>query len=106
MLIVGKGAREHALAWRLSKSQSVKQVFVFSGNGGTSSEEGAVPISNLTGIRTGPTGYSELAQKAKQLEVGLVVVGSDDDVVNGIEEYFGGGQSRSTIDPNESTNSH
>ncbi|CAG1999180.1 unnamed protein product [Fusarium graminearum] len=38
----------------------------------------------------GPTGYSELAQKAKQLEVGLVVVGSDDDVVNGIEEYFGG----------------
>ncbi|KAF5239531.1 hypothetical protein FAUST_4852 [Fusarium austroamericanum] len=88
VLIVGKGAREHALAWRLSKSQSVKQVFVFPGNGGTSSEEGAVPISNLTGIRTGPTGYSELAQKAKQLEVGLVVVGPDDDVVNGIEEYF------------------
>ncbi|KAM0236109.1 hypothetical protein ACHAPO_005333 [Fusarium lateritium] len=93
VLVVGKGAREHALAWRLSKSQSVKEVFVFPGNGGTSLDEnkvgqGAAPISNFTGIRTGPTGYSDLAQKAKQLEVGLVVVGPDDDVVNGIEECF------------------
>ncbi|RGP59754.1 phosphoribosylamine-glycine ligase [Fusarium sporotrichioides] len=93
VLVVGKGAREHALAWRLSKSQSVKQVFVFPGNGGTSFDESTIeqnvaPISNLTGIRTGCTRYSDLAQKARQLDVGLVVVGPDDDVVNGIEEYF------------------
>ncbi|RGP80114.1 phosphoribosylamine-glycine ligase [Fusarium longipes] len=88
VLVVGKGAREHALAWRLSKSTSVKRVFVFPGNGGTTLDESAVPITNLTGIRIGPTGYHDLAQKAKQLEVGLVVVGPDEDVVNGIEEHF------------------
>jgi phosphoribosylamine--glycine ligase/phosphoribosylformylglycinamidine cyclo-ligase len=89
VLVVGKGAREHALAWKLSQSKSVKHVFVFPGNGGTSlEEEGVVPISNLSGIRAGRSGYPDLAQKAKELEIGLVVVGPDDDVVNGIEEYF------------------
>ncbi|GKU16481.1 unnamed protein product [Fusarium langsethiae] len=106
VLVVGKGAREHALAWRLSKSQSVKQVFVFPGNGGTSLDEStieqnAAPISNLTGIRTGCTGYSNLAQKARQLDVGLVVVGPGDDAVNGIEEYFREGQSQPTVNPSK-----
>lgn len=92
VLVVGKGAREHALAWKLSQARSVKHVFVFPGNGGTPHAEGTVPISNLTGIPAGALGYCELAQKAKNLGIGLAVVGPDDDVVNGIEMYFGEGE--------------
>ncbi|RBR16585.1 uncharacterized protein FIESC28_06887 [Fusarium coffeatum] len=88
VLVVGKGAREHALAWKLSQARSVEHVFVFPGNGGTTHTEGVVPIYTLAGIPTGTSGYFELAQKAKNLGIGLVVVGPDDDVVNGIEEYF------------------
>ena len=35
ILIVGSGGREHALGWKLSKSQSVSTVYYCPGNGGT-----------------------------------------------------------------------
>lgn len=100
VLVVGKGAREHALAWKLSQqAQSVEHVFIFPGNGGTPCEEGAVPISNLTGVPAGISGYHSLAQTAKEIGIGLVVVGPDDDVVNGIEEYFRQGLSQPVTHP-------
>ncbi|MBC8365925.1 phosphoribosylamine--glycine ligase [bacterium] len=34
-LVIGSGGREHALAWRLEKSESVPQVALWPGNGGT-----------------------------------------------------------------------
>ena len=42
--ILGNGGREHALAWKIKQSQSVKTVYVAPGNGGTSREEG---VSNI-----------------------------------------------------------
>ncbi|KAH7173599.1 phosphoribosylglycinamide synthetase [Fusarium flagelliforme] len=88
VLVIGKGAREHALAWKLGQQiRSVEHVFVFPGNGGTSCDS-VSSISNLSGIPFGRSGYRELAQRAKEIGVGLVVVGPDDDVVSGIEEYF------------------
>ena len=39
VLVVGGGGREHALAWKLSKSNIVTEVFVAPGNGGTEIEE-------------------------------------------------------------------
>ena len=35
VLIIGSGGREHALAWSLSRSEQVEQVYVANGNGGT-----------------------------------------------------------------------
>ena len=35
VLIIGSGGREHALAWKISKSPLVKEIFVAPGNGGT-----------------------------------------------------------------------
>jgi len=40
VLIVGSGGREHALAWKAIQSESVTEVYVAPGNGGTSNEEG------------------------------------------------------------------
>ena len=39
VLVVGSGGREHALAWKLSKSNIVTEVLVAPGNGGTEIEE-------------------------------------------------------------------
>jgi phosphoribosylamine-glycine ligase len=35
ILILGSGGREHAIAWIISKSSLVKQIFVAPGNAGT-----------------------------------------------------------------------
>ncbi|HEX7197497.1 MAG TPA: phosphoribosylamine--glycine ligase N-terminal domain-containing protein, partial [Candidatus Limnocylindria bacterium] len=35
VLVVGSGAREHALAWRLARDEGVRRVRVAPGNGGT-----------------------------------------------------------------------
>ena len=35
ILLVGSGGREHAIAWKLAKSEKVSKVFVAPGNGGT-----------------------------------------------------------------------
>jgi phosphoribosylamine--glycine ligase len=39
VLLIGSGGREHALAWRLVKSERVARLFVAPGNGGTATLE-------------------------------------------------------------------
>ncbi len=55
-LIVGGGGREHALAWKLAQSPTVKRVFVAPGNGGTARMDGVLnmPVSDsdLPGLMT------------------------------------------------------
>ncbi|KAH7328355.1 putative bifunctional purine Ade1 [Stachybotrys elegans] len=83
ILLIGKGAREHALAWKLSQSPKVWHVYVVPGNGGTSRLDN---VSNLDCVRADD--YAGLVTLAKVLGVGLVVAGPDDAVVDGIEGYF------------------
>ena len=39
ILILGQGGREHAIAWKLSRSEIVSQVYVCPGNAGTFHED-------------------------------------------------------------------
>lgn len=89
VLIIGKGAREHSLAWRLSKSPSVQHIHVLPGNGGTQELDG---VSNIGSIMEND--YAGMVTLAKDLGVGLVVVGPDDAVADGIEGYFRASESR------------
>ncbi|KAF4416393.1 phosphoribosylamine-glycine ligase [Fusarium acutatum] len=89
VLVIGESAREHALAWQLSRARSVKHVFVFPGNAGThevAASNGTAGISAFEGASSSE--YYDFAKRAKEIGIGLVVVGPDDDVVNGIEEFF------------------
>ncbi len=83
VLLVGKGAREHSLAWKLAQSPSVQHVYVVPGNGGTSELDN---VSNISSVEAND--YPALAVLAKDLGIGLVVAGPDDAVVDGIEGFF------------------
>ena len=49
VLLVGSGGREHALAWKMAKSNKVFKIFVAPGNGGTAIENKCENI-NITDI--------------------------------------------------------
>ena len=44
IFVIGQGGREHAIAWKLSKSNKVDNVYVCPGNGGTSLEENIINV--------------------------------------------------------------
>ncbi|OFS82391.1 phosphoribosylamine--glycine ligase [Oligella sp. HMSC05A10] len=80
ILVIGGGGREHALAWRFSKSSEVDQVFVAPGNGGTASTQGMRNI-NLSSAE-------DLLQFAKDNHVALTVVGPEAPLAAGVVDVF------------------
>ncbi len=80
VLIVGSGGREHALAWALEKSPGVDELFVATGNGGTSriAENVAIPVGDI----------DALTKFAVEREIDLTVVGPEAPLVDGIVDRF------------------
>lgn len=76
VLVVGNGGREHALAWKISQSPRVEQVFVAPGNAGTARDATNVPIA--------ATDHAALIQFAKENDIGLTVVGPEAPLVAGL----------------------
>ncbi|KAG9486200.1 hypothetical protein GDO78_008997 [Eleutherodactylus coqui] len=78
VLVIGSGAREHALAWKLAQSAHVKQVLVAPGNAGTASS-GKISNSDV------PTGdHTQLIKFCKSSDVSLVVVGPEAPLAAGL----------------------
>lgn len=80
ILVIGAGGREHAIVWSLSKSEKVNTIYCAPGNAGISQIAQCVPI--------GVHEFERLAEFALQKEVGLVVVGPDDPLADGIVDVF------------------
>ncbi|ETD70408.1 phosphoribosylamine--glycine ligase [Pelistega indica] len=80
VLVVGSGGREHAIAWRLSQSPKVSEVFVAPGNGGTALEK------NLTNIPL--TKKEDLLKFAQEHQIALTVVGPEAPLADGIVDLF------------------
>ena len=70
VLLVGTGAREHALAWKLRQSAAVDDIFVAPGNGGTTQVATNVPIQ--------PRDIDGLVQAAKDLRINFYLASMDD----------------------------
>ena len=51
VLVLGSGAREHALAWRLARDEGVRRVRIAPGNGGTAAVAEPVPDLDITDPR-------------------------------------------------------
>ncbi|MBP9757070.1 MAG: phosphoribosylamine--glycine ligase [Candidatus Pacebacteria bacterium] len=80
ILIIGSGAREHALAWKLAQSPRAGTVYVAPGNAGTAEAFKNVDIP--------ATNIQALAQFAAQNNIGLTVVGPDEPLSLGIVDQF------------------
>ncbi len=80
VLVIGSGAREHTLAWKLSRSSKVDRVFVAPGNGGTQE------VATNVGIQA--EDIPKLAMFARRYSIDLTVVGPEDPLANGIVDRF------------------
>ena len=82
VLVVGSGGREHALAWKISNSPRVDQVFVAPGNAGSALDATNVPISS--------DDHEGLIRFAKENGVALTVVGPEGPLVAGLVDAMQG----------------
>lgn len=80
ILIVGSGGREHALAWKISRSRHAEKVFCAPGNGGTRLVGENVSLSD--------TDIAGLADFAANEGIGLTVVGPELPLTLGIVDEF------------------
>ena len=80
VLVVGGGAREHAIAWKLCQSPLVKELYVAPGNAGTAAIATNLPIAD--------TDLEGLARAAKQSGIDLTVVGPEVPLAMGIVDHF------------------
>ena len=79
VLVLGGGGREHALAWRLARDESVERVFVAPGNGGTAAV--AEPVADLPVNQP-----SAVARHAARERYDLVVVGPEAPLAAGVAD--------------------
>ena len=77
VLLIGSGAREHALAWRIARSASLTRLWVAPGNYGT----GSFAINLAAG-----SGVESLVAAAKHVRADLVVVGPEAPLANGLAD--------------------
>lgn len=79
-MVIGSGAREHALAWKLRQSPRVDQLFVAPGNAGTAAiaRNLDIPATNI----------EALAGAAAQHGIDLTVVGPEAPLAAGIVDLF------------------
>ncbi|CAL1328955.1 phosphoribosylamine--glycine ligase [Candidatus Providencia siddallii] len=82
ILIIGKGGREHAIAWKISKSPLIKKIYVAPGNAGTALEP---LIENVNILETDING---LLKFAKKKHIDLTIVGPEYPLVIGIVDIF------------------
>ena len=80
ILLVGSGAREHAMAWKISQSDTSCDIYVAPGNAGISQIAKNIPVK--------ADDIDAIVEIAKDLQIGLTVVGPEVPLANGIADKF------------------
>ncbi|HXY75210.1 MAG TPA: phosphoribosylamine--glycine ligase [Dehalococcoidales bacterium] len=80
ILVIGNGAREHTIVWKIAQSPKVKELFVAPGNAGTARIAQNIDIP--------ATDIKMLAKAAKDRKIDLVVVGPEQPLAAGVVDYF------------------
>ena len=80
VMVIGNGAREHALVWKLKQSPKAGKIYVAPGNAGTAAIAENVDI---------PAGDIEaLAKAAQKYQIDLTVVGPEAPLASGVVDLF------------------
>jgi phosphoribosylamine---glycine ligase len=80
VLVIGRGGREHTIAWKVNQSENVTDVFVAPGN------DGMIDIAKLVNIDEGD--HEALIAFAKKEKIDLTIVGPEVPLMNGIVNEF------------------
>lgn len=77
ILVIGSGGREHALYWKLSESPQTEQIYAIPGNPGMGASA-AIALDD----------HAAILRFVKEHEIGLVVVGPEVPLMNGLVDEF------------------
>jgi phosphoribosylamine--glycine ligase len=80
ILVIGSGGREHAIIWKLRQSPQVNKIFCAPGNAGIEQLALCIPLKQ--------TDIKGLMKFAKEENIDLTVVGSEQPLVEGIVDAF------------------
>jgi len=80
ILLLGAGGREHALAWKLKQSSDCERLFIAPGNAGTQ--------QCGTNVDLDIKDFAALLEFCKKENIDMVVVGPEEPLVLGVQDYF------------------
>lgn len=80
ILLLGSGGREHALAWKLTKSPHCSTLYIAPGNPGTA--------GCGTNIDLSPLDFEAVGKFCRTTDIQMVVVGPEEPLVKGIADFF------------------
>ncbi len=80
ILILGSGGREHTFAWKMAQSKQLDKLFIAPGNAGTHSLGTNLPIA--------VNDFKAIKAAVLEHRIGMVIVGPEDPLVNGIHDFF------------------
>jgi phosphoribosylamine---glycine ligase len=80
IIVVGNGGREHALAWKLTQSKAVDQVYCIPGNGGTAI------LERCQNVSLSSEDFEGIGRLAQEKQVNVVVVGPEVPLALGITD--------------------
>ncbi len=80
VLILGSGGREHAFAWKIAQSADCENLYTAPGNPGTEAIGTNLPVNSED--------FDAVRDAVLKYRIGLVVLGPEAPLVNGIVNYF------------------
>jgi phosphoribosylamine---glycine ligase len=84
VLVIGSGAREHCICWKLKSGSSIGKIYAIPGNPGVSR------LGQCHNLGIGPDNFKDIADFALEKQVGFTIVGPEAPLADGIVDYFTG----------------
>jgi phosphoribosylamine--glycine ligase len=81
VLVIGSGGREHALCWAIAASPLLGRLYCAPGNGGIADVAECVALK--------PLDFDGILRFCREKDIGFVVVGPEDPLVNGLVDLLG-----------------
>ena len=78
--LIGSGGREHALCKKISESSSIKRIYCFPGNAGTSNIAVNIDVDILD--------FKKILTLIKYYKIDLVVIGPEEPLVRGLVDFL------------------
>ncbi|NTU50730.1 MAG: phosphoribosylamine--glycine ligase, partial [Desulfobulbaceae bacterium] len=83
VLVIGSGAREHCIAWAISRHPEIEKVYVAPGNGGI------CDLGNVAeNVSIKPTDVDKLLEFAREKNIDLTIVGPEQPLEAGLVNRF------------------